>query len=230
MNWAAWKRLPVWLVGPMLFRVFVLVVLVSSLLGDWGSFFVDGTRLDGIRYAGLLLDIAGLATVAIGVSRKLDLFHGATLWSLFIEGCKTWLRDFPFIGRDVTIHLGSANLTLSPMSVNARGTVKLNPDATIERKIEFLLQRNDELTDQLFQLHDEVAASKKELVAEINKGRAEVEKSIGEIVSRTEDAAVGEIGWEVVGLAWIFLGITFATVPELIESWFGWLIRAFEVL
>ena len=33
------------------------------------------------------------------------------------------------------------------------------------------------------------------------------------------------------GLAWIFLGITFATVPEFVESMFGgWLIRWFEAL
>ena len=117
------------------------------------------------------------------------------------------------------------------MKVTARGTVSLNPEATIERKVEFLLQRDQELTEQLFQLRDEVGQNKKDLIDELSSVRAALEKSLGEIVSRTENAHVGEIGWEFVGLAWIFLGITFATVPEFIEWIFGgWLIKWFKTL
>lgn len=230
LGWGAWKRFPGWLIGPTLFRVFVLVVLASSLLGDWAGVAMDTSRQDRIRYAGWLLDVFGLGTIAAGVIRKLDLFHGESLWSLLKEGFKSWLRLFPFIRRHVIIHASTGHLKLGPMSAKGRATVRLNPNATIERKVEFLLQRNDELTEQLFGLQDEVGQNKKELVDELTKVRAAIEKSIGEIVSRTEDAHVGEVGWEFVGLAWIFLGITFSTVPEFIEAWFGWLIAWFEAL
>lgn len=230
LSWSSWRRLPRWLVGPTLFRVFVLVILVSSLLGDWTGWLIDANRQDRIRYAGWLLDIFGLVTVAIGVSRKLDLFHGASLWGLFKDGFRSWLRQFPLVSRHITVHLKGNNLNIGLGGLKANLTGKLSPDATLERKVDFLLQRNDELTQQLFEIRDEVAENKKELTAKLAKGQKEVEKTIKEMAARTEDAAVGEIGWEVVGLAWIFLGITFATVPEFIEYLFGWLIRWFNLI
>ena len=91
------------------------------------------------------------------------------------------------------------------------------------------MQRKDELTQQLFELKDEIDQNKKELQKELAEVRVALEKTLGQIKTRTEEAHVGEIGCDFVGLLCIFFGISFSTVPELIEMWFRWLIRAFEV-
>ncbi|XOV85070.1 MAG: hypothetical protein ACFHXK_08075 [bacterium] len=192
---------------------------------------IDATRQDSIRFSGWLLDLLGLGIIAIGIAKKLDLFKDTSVWRFLSEGLLGWVRRFPLINRNVTLHLEPANLTSVSSDLDVSILGRLGKDATTERKIEFLIQRNEELTQDVHILRREAKQSNRELRSQVEELKQELSTSLTDLDSRTTDFHAGEIGYELVGLTWIFLGITFATVPELIELMFGgWLIQWFEMI
>jgi len=103
----SWMRIPIWVAEPRLFWLFVGGIVIASIAsswigaaGDWIGIVSHDPRLDRIRYAGWLLEIFGLISVAVGLSRKLDLYHGKNAWALFKDRAIQWSRRFPLLSRD----------------------------------------------------------------------------------------------------------------------------------
>lgn len=226
----AWYRILGWLAEPTLLWAFVGGIVLASFVGDWIGFALDSMREDKIRYAGWLLEIFGLSTVAIGLSKKLDLFHGKNVWTLFGEATMRWLCRFPLLRQDKNIVVGTVDLKLGPMRAQAYASVKIDPNKPVDEKINWLLERHYELVNTVHRVQKKIEKNEGEFERQLQALRRVLEKTIGKVEAQTAKAHVGEIGGEFVGLGWILCGVTFATTPEFIESWFWWLIEFFEFL
>jgi hypothetical protein len=215
---AAWGRLPGWIAAPRLFWWAIFVIL-SALLFGWLIGELSNTdKIARIRYSGLLLDLCGLFSVAVGLSRKLNLFHGSTILGAVRKAFTDWIRQFPLVSRSVVIQGVGSIVIASGATVSGRGTSKTNPNEPLENQVAFLLRRNDEITKQLFDLHDADRTMEQKLGTEIKELRSALQTEISQVQTRTAEAQVGQVGWEFVGLVWICLGIILATVPELVAQ------------
>lgn len=232
LHYSRWLKIPAWFAKPKHFWLFSLGLLVASLLGDWLGYAWDisSTRLDRIRFSGWLLDTLGLVSIAIGISSKLDRFEGKNLIEYAFLNVLTWLGKFPLISQEHLVNCGTVNIKSEPSSARAYGISKINPNSPISEKIDWLLENYYTLVHTV---HTQIENSKKK-TAEIERKIQELDVNIREnieyIREETADVHTGDVGKEFVGLFWIFSGITFATVPEFIEAWFGLPISYFESL
>lgn len=231
-HYSRWLKIPAWLAKPKHFWIFTIGVLVASLLGDWlvYTWDISSTREDRIRFSGWLLDTLGLVTIAIGISSKLDRFEGRNLIGYALQQILTWLQKFPLISQEQIINCGTADIKCEPSSSQAYGVVKINQNAPISKKVDWLLENYYTLVNTV---HTQTENSNKKL-AEIENKIQELDINLRDNIERvreeTADIHTGEVGIEFVGLFWLFCGITFATIPEFIEVWLSLPIRYFEIL
>ncbi|MEX2125491.1 MAG: hypothetical protein WD795_16480 [Woeseia sp.] len=212
----AWGRMLRLLASYPRFWACIFVVAGAWYLGCVLGEIYDNERADGIRYSGWLLEICGLFSVAVGLNRKLKVFHGLTIWPLLKKGLDNFIKQLPFIRRRVVIQ-GTAGIVFATGArVSGQGTSRISRDRPMEDQVAFLLKRNDEITDGIFKLHDADRAIEDKLTAELNDLRAVLQAELARADTKLEKAH--EVGWESVGLIWIFAGVTLATVPDLIVS------------
>jgi hypothetical protein len=167
---------------------------------------------DILRYSGALLEIAGIVTVAVGLLDLQDLFNRQTLWAAILAYFKTLPRWRP-------------RLTVSPLpdasssigfKARAHGNVRLPPDATIEQRLRALEEQIENLShavhDNLATLDERTINQEKALKEEQRERRSEVESA-----RKLIDVAVaGDLGFEIVGLLWLSLGLVVSTfAPEI---------------
>ena len=206
------KRLPTWLRETRKLWLFLFWVIVICLVVDWLGYWLHLPEKQRLPYAGWLLECLGLYIVARDLGRRLELFDQDSLWKQVMQ----WLRRFPLLRQDDTVHLGAIGLTLESAVSNGRVKVALPAGASDKEKIEFLVRQVDALDDALYKfvqtIKGDIRKAQSELEDQLGQIRAEIE-SVRDLLAK---AQVGEIGLEVVGLGWILLGLTLATVPELV--------------
>lgn len=220
------KQLPGWLGQARIFWWFVLSLFLVSFIGDWIGIFTGNDRLDRIRYSGWMFEIFGLLAVAFGLNNKLDLLDQKGIW----ERIREWLEACPLLKRDAIVGVLGAQVGAFGFDVRARLSASINENMPLEDKVKFLLDMYDRLDTELGELSGQHRKDVSDIKAEIKLIQTELSTEIQAVASKSAKVQVGDIGWEFAGLAWILFGITFATVPEFVHSWFWWLIEFFEVL
>lgn len=196
---AAWR---VW--APII--VVVIVGALSSLL--------PGKADDSVRYAGLALQILGIATVVHGLRDRRRLFNRPSL----IDHLVSWVDKRPIWGakpQTVSISMtGTIGISGSAKISVWRGTP---PNATIEARL-------DALEANIETLKTEQAETAKDLQEETRKSaealaseRQSRESTIGELQTRVDTLGVGGLHLETAGLFWLIVGVVLGTAPA--EIW-----------
>lgn len=210
--------------------MFLFVLVAASLLGDWLGFALDADRIVRIRYAGWLLDIIGIVVIAAGLSRKLNLFRGISISTLLWTGITDFLRAFPLLRRHVTLNISSAVHLHSSMNANLTTNRTFDSAWSIDEKISYLVEECKSLANRADDLEKKIAEQTKNIRDDLQTNIAEIIGELSKVERRRADLHIGEVGGEVVGLAWILCGISFATVPELIAIVGAYPIDMFERL
>jgi len=173
---------------------------------------IGGTPVEEATIAGAGMELLGLATVAVGLS-KLGREFGRP--SLF-DSLGSWFRDLPavFKKQPPRIINSVGGISITPGTGSALLTVKAAPGSPIEKRVELLEKAVDLLRDyhgreieKLDQAVERVAA---DLTIE-QRERAQVDERLRTTV---EELAVGGLHVEVVGVVWLFFGIFLGTLPE----------------
>src|SRR5262245_27008713 len=81
-----------------------------------------------VRWAGLVLQLAGLSTVAWGLRETRKRFGKPSFLTELWAARPRWRRD-------INIVVGAGNINLEGARVDAVGTVGFPPDATLEQKV-----------------------------------------------------------------------------------------------
>lgn len=195
-------------------KLFLAGLLVAFLASDWFGYGLGWPRVNRLPVAGWLLEMAGLATVAVGVIRLETLLRPRPRE----KSIRGWLSRFPLRKRDTTIAVGTAHLRLSAPRPRVSGKSKPPPAENLEQRIAAMERLAEQLQDAVSELRQqmdvEIDSLKDQITNEAKARQAETKELRDRIESKLENVLVGGIHVEVVGLLWIAVGITAATLPE----------------
>lgn len=175
---------------------------------------------DHLRYAGLLLQVAGLVVVAMGIHDTRRRFGRSTL----TEAIGEWLGKLKVaLGPPLTHVSATATISLEGR-VAGSGTVSgtlTAQSATIEGRLAELARADHEIRQRLTELSNQVAAIRPELRAIVDdemKHRAQADLKLRRLL---EDQAAGGLHLETAGLLWLLVGTVVGSIPSEISRLAG---------
>jgi bifunctional DNA-binding transcriptional regulator/antitoxin component of YhaV-PrlF toxin-antitoxin module len=198
--WPTW----LWLAG----------ILVAFAVGRLWS-----TRLsDVVRYAGAMLQVLGLATVAWGLSEMRRLFHRPSLRARIFG----WFRRLAAAFRAPKLISGQASVAgRATVSAEARVVLGVRPGAPLEERVKVLEENLNRLRDEqdtkVQEIRRELSTVREDMQRESQERQAADEKTVRQI----EEVAIGGLHLEIVGLFWLFLGVLCTSIPNEIAWPFG---------
>lgn len=168
------------------------------------------------RYAGTLLQLLGLATVAIGLGKTLKLFGRPSLLTMISGWFRRWASVFS--SPKTTVLQAVSPAAQAIVSSNLRVIQHPGPGAPLEERVSFL-------EEELTRLNEDMNANRQRLQRNIHAVREDLERQIREhrtgiqqLDHRTEEIGVGGLHWEVIGLLWLGCGVIGTSIPDEIAS------------
>ena len=161
---------------------------------------------------GLVLQLAGLLTVAYGLGRVRRDFGIEGDFEMVWKKLRQLLGSKPPVGPDTTS--GRLGGTLPDVRGDLKGTV----GATFEQRVAALEERaarlGDALRDVSSKLNSQAAAQQAALAEE----RSQREQQDQALQNTLKETATGGLHIETAGLVWLMFGIIYATVPDWLSS------------
>lgn len=193
----------IWLAEPRLFWL-----MLSVLAAGLGAIAGLGWSEQAFRITGMTLEIFGLGTVALGISKTRKQFGRPSTISL----SRQWISRFPTWPRNQVIALagiasagavGSAHVLVADVSANH----------TIEGRVDALEKKLEALDRRLTRARSEVDAQIRENTQSINEERGA--RTTGDDLLRKviEEAEVGGLNLSAIGLVWLLAGLVLSTIP-----------------
>jgi hypothetical protein len=191
---------------------FFLVLLLAGLVALLAS-----TTEARVRTAGGFLQVAGLLTVAVGISTvRRDFGLPGTLSEIFTEvwdclratGLHLW-RTFGHRSPKVLV-AGTVSITARG-NLRAHGKGRLGPNASTDQRLTTLENKVDRLEDAAWKLREDLEQEverRQQAITTEGKIREDAGRALQERLSKV---AVGGIRLQTVGLVWLFVGILLAT-------------------
>ena len=189
-------------------------LLLALVIGSFLS-----TRCEGhIRTAGGALELLGLLSVALGMSRLRQAFDMKAMLAEIADdlagsmrSCWKWIRINVFRRPPPpqTLTVDSAMAGWGALSVKLTST--LAPGQTVERWLEHLERLAVELQDTVGRLEDALQKEVEERTRAISREREAREIASVDLELRVKDVAVGGLRLEAVGLMWLLGGIALTT-------------------
>lgn len=211
INW--FQRIARWIGDPREFWLFALVV--SAVVGL--AFLFPIPLVDGLRYAGLTLQVWGVGTVIRGLRDRGRLFNKPSL----VASTRAWIRRFPqYKPRSVTLSascVGSASAFGSVDAVVWRGYHETD---SLEQRFQALAENLETVTKELSRVStglERRVGEVRELLQREQTARAE---EVSKIHGKLAELGAGGLHIELVGVAWLIAGIVLATVPAEIAQVF----------
>jgi hypothetical protein len=198
-HWLA-KARPLWVAFG-----FVLLVCVLSLL-------VPRTLNDRIRYCGWVLELSGISIVIVGLNEKLRLFNRPSL----VGHVGNWLAERPqFSPRSRTVPLTGESMTLT--GGFATLSVWSNPvDGSVEARIGALESNVKSLKEMQGNTAKQIEEQKTMQDQALTAEREARKTAVQEVRATMETFGIGGLHMEAIGVFWLMLGATFATMsPEI---------------
>lgn len=173
-----------------------------------------------IRYSGLLLSLVGLSLVAVGVAKTRRKFGHP---SLFIRPFR-FFRSFPAFPRTIT---GSGNITMA--AATSKGSGFVTPSRvglTMTERLELLEKDTIELRSELYRARAEVDQRFIDQITLLEAEKSERKGKDEQLRGEIEATATGGLDQSLYGLAWLFFGSIYTTVPvelcEHLQSFYHW--------
>lgn len=194
-------------------------ILVAVVVGWVLSHDVSG----GVLYAGTMLEIFGLATVAFGLSEVRRSFGRPSLAQKFLA----WLRQIAGAfrpPRPITLQANAGGMAMA--GGEARLMVSAGPDSSLDRRVAILEENLDRLREEVDAKESKM---KKELGAvrdALSREQQARQNELHRMAAQTEELAVGGLHLELVGLTWLVFGGLGTSIPDQIARLLCWLSNA----
>jgi len=171
-----------------------------------------------MRYAGLALQLLGVATVIRGLRDRGRLFDKPPL----LVSAKAWLGNFPtFSPKSVTLSASGLAMTSASGTLSVDVWRAYRDEDAIEQRFIALAQNLDTVREELSQtatrLADQVGSVQEALRGEQSSREAEIQRLSRKLV----DLGAGGLHVELVGVVWLVAGIVLATVPAELALFFS---------
>jgi len=194
----------------------IWLALGGVILAFMTGWLLSTTLTTAVRYSGTMLQILGLSTVAYGLRQMRRMFDRPSLRA----GILSWLRRLAaaFTGPK-PISLQASAGAFGMVTGDARLIRSVRPGATLDERVSILEENlkllRDELDTRLQGVRQELGTVKESIERESQERRVADEKTARKI----EEVAIGGLHLEEVGLFWLFLGVTAASIPDVIAAW-----------
>lgn len=190
----------------------------SALAFAIGFWFASNTS-DAIRYAGLVLQVMGVLTVVFLLFGLRRLFGHSGIW----KGIREWFSLLRLVVIEPDPITAIAGVATTSFSVLAAGVLTTSQKGKpLHQRITLLEEAVSALRTQIdSKLADQRKSHEKEL-ARIRKELSALRKQLKEMAAQLQAATLGDSHLEVVGLAWLILGVLAATIPSEIAGWLRW--------
>ena len=181
--------------------------------------FLPWESSDLIRYAGFGLEVLGLYTVFKGHIGKRNLFNRPT----FLANIKVLFAQYPR-WKTVTQTIFASGMSSSGSFGSARLSAWHGArDESIEAKLEAIEKNLLSIRSQLETFEQDTIKKHSDLTQKFEVSQQRMDSSISDIRTKLESLAVKDIGFEGLGIYWLFSGLFFSSLSiELAKllSWF----------
>lgn len=206
--YAVWKQLVVWIKNGKNFWLVILPfgAIVASIILLRGC--PEGLNI--LKLEGILVEIAGLATVVLSLSRENKKYNQ----NGYLKSFTMWVYDAKYIlfPRNITIQVDSC---LSCLSSIGAGTVTgtLNFD-NIDQKVEYLLQKVAILEKSINEGFQRIETVKSEMKAELASLRVNFETEITKVKNDIKEKATIDYCLLVSGSILTAIGMIITNLPD----------------
>lgn len=201
--------------GQRVYRVFIsdlssLWFCLAGLLAAWLlPIPFSHTAETHARYTGLALEVGGIGTVAYGLFEMRQLFNRPS----FRKSFKAWWERLKWVFRPPPPTVLEPKGSVSGTSMgSARVTIGWNDEWSLEKKVEWLKERHDDLSSDLKKRISDLRETDRNLGKRISEERRERSDEASDIKKKLEGLAVGGLNLEAIGLVWILVGLISATL------------------
>ncbi len=188
-------------------------ILVYMVPASWGL-----DQESHLRWSGGILQLAGIVTVAIGLSKTRKLFGLPNLGS---SVCEWWKGVFAVIagqgGEERADKVTAAIMSRSHLVAHA-GPPNVPEDATLRERVEWLEERYAILRKDVRDLKNGTGKRIKEVqeqLADEAKARKTGDQKNEKLIA---EASIGGLHLETVGVLWLAVGVALATFPEALSA------------
>ncbi len=219
-----WKRKLIDCARPALWVLSVMAMFAAA-YASAKFLFPPRTGADVIRWAGLLLQIAGIYAVALNLDKSLRLFGertlGAQLWS--------WAADILKVPRPIHRRLAAepGNITIKGSSASMSYT---RGNRTTEERLAALEEERRASDESMRRLQQSVADLDRKAERLVRRQGVELGASIAEVRSDLKKATIGGVKLSLAGLFYLLFGIWFATLPEEMSAALKWMCARLSAL
>lgn len=179
---------------------------------------------DRLRWIGGGLQMGGVASVALGLSRTRNLFNAPPPWQPLVDTTSalvTAIRSFRRVATSAVNLSGAASLSVS--GELGRGVARPGSSVPVERHLELLWQSIDELEERNAKLSSDLNELGLQLTARIEAEARTQADATSDVQAKLESLSVGGLYLESVGLAYLVFGIALSSFADelalLFRSW-----------
>ncbi|WP_026988879.1 hypothetical protein [Fodinicurvata fenggangensis] len=163
----------------------------------------------------MVFQFAGLLTVIVGLNSSRKLFDRDPIWKAILN----WLGEARYIIKPKElVKVKSSGTAAISVEGTGKGTVVSNSEKSLDERVQRLEDQLEQLESQLWETKKDLQERDKELKTELAKEQQERQSDSLKIREQIETAAIGGIHIELAGIAYLFLGIALATIPNEIAS------------
>jgi hypothetical protein len=164
----------------------------------------DAATVNALELAGLIIQILGTGIAAeavLGNARMFGRNPFEPAWTRF----RTWLARR--LGRSIPAHVGGGGgLTVWAGAAAGRGYVGLREDAPLEEQVPWLRQRVEQLQDEIRELRELIATTRRESIDQVAEIRDESRTGQAKLEEKLSNVAAGRVRQELAGLFFVVLG------------------------
>lgn len=167
-----------------------------------------------VRVAGLVMQLFGLATAAIGIRDTRRMFSKPS----FLELVRRWFRRFPRLKSKV-IH-ASGSVQAEPATVTGKAFVWNNPDpySSVESRLSAAEKNLRNLYDRVNRLESENERAVANLRGEVTSERSQRTEQVHWLDQKIETATTDGLHLAAVGVFWLGCGVVLSTLSaELVQ-------------
>lgn len=192
-----------------------LTTIVLNFSAMWFAWFWEESRPheDLVRACGAMLQCVGVLGVIWGVLKTREQF-GLPSASAAILG---WMSRFPALFLKPIA--GNMSATLSGISGSATGSLepKLNPNASLEEKVQFLLSAVEVLKQGSVAMRSEIRSNHAEFKGALNEETRQRSNQTDDVRRLLTSHATGGLNLTLCGALFLLVGVLLGTLPY---SWF----------
>lgn len=209
-----WRFTKAWIRdGKPLWLWLAIAITALGLPYSFPAHFIDSSveLADRVRWSGMLFQFLGLATVVWGLNTSRQLFGRTSLWKAGVQ----WVRRLRYIIKPLKPVSATGNIQAAAAAAAGFGAaVAVYASNRIEDRVAKLEGDMRKMEQNVIGINRDVLNARSEMRERINTERDERQSGDRKVSQQLEEATIGGIHLEVAGLAYLYLGILFTSVPR----------------